>query len=155
MYPASSEGLNKETEDGVYFFTPAFYALDNYSPHTITLWGHTFLTAEHAYQWKKFSSIQSKVADQILAAQSPEAAKRISEANKKDLGNWEKERVDAMRTILETKVSQHEDVREVLVKTGARIIAENSPVDSFWGLGPNGDGENTVGKLWMEIRNRL
>jgi len=31
MYPSSSENLNKETEYTVYFFTPAFYSLDNFS----------------------------------------------------------------------------------------------------------------------------
>lgn len=27
MYPLSSEGLNKETDEAVYFYTPAFDAL--------------------------------------------------------------------------------------------------------------------------------
>jgi predicted NAD-dependent protein-ADP-ribosyltransferase YbiA (DUF1768 family) len=92
MYPDSSEGLNKETSDAVYFFTPAFHVLDSFSAHTIRLWGKTFPTAEHEYQWKK---------------------------------------------------------------TGKRNIIENSPVDSFWGCGPDGNGQNMIGKIWMETRNAI
>jgi ribA/ribD-fused uncharacterized protein len=154
MYPSSSDGLNKETDTGVYFFTPAFYPLDNYSAHTVMLWGHTFLTAEHAYQWKKFSVASPDIAEKIHSAPSPEAVKRISDSYKPDPEGWSEHRVSVMKEILEAKAAQHEDVRELLQKTGTRMIAENSPIDSFWGLGPEGNGENTVGKIWMEIRKR-
>ena len=58
-----------------------------------------------------------------------------------------------MEQILRAKAEQHEEVREVLRKTGNRTIIENSPVDSFWGVGSDGKGENMVGKIWMKIRN--
>lgn len=77
MYPDSSENLNKETKNAVYFFTPAFYPLDNFSAHTVRIWGITFPTAEHAFQWKKFSVSHSKIAKSILAASSPDAVKKF------------------------------------------------------------------------------
>lgn len=55
MYPKSNKDLNKETDSAVYFFTPAFHPLDNFSAHVINIWGKEFPTAEHAFQWKKFS----------------------------------------------------------------------------------------------------
>ncbi len=153
MYPDSSEGLNKETDDAVYFFTPAFHVLDSFSAHAIKLWGKTFPTAEHAFQWKKFSTVAPDVANAILAAGSPEAAKRIAIENKdKVLPEWYENRASVMREILTAKAEQHQDVREQLQKTGTRTIIENSPVDSFWGCGPEGNGENTIGKIWMGIR---
>lgn len=38
MYPSPTLNLNRETEDTVYFFTSAFYPLDNYSAHQISIW---------------------------------------------------------------------------------------------------------------------
>jgi hypothetical protein len=34
-------------------------------------------------------------------------------------------------------------------------LIENSWRDDFWGWGPNRDGKNQLGKLWMEIRSEL
>ena len=36
-----------------------------------------------------------------------------------------------------------------------REIIENSPVNSFWGNGPDDNGQNMVGKIWMEIRKEI
>jgi len=54
MCPESSEGLNKETRETVYFFTTPFHPLDNFSAHTVKVWDVAFPTAEYAFQWKKF-----------------------------------------------------------------------------------------------------
>ena len=39
--------------------------------------------------------------------------------------------------------------------TGDRTLIENSWRDDFWGWGPNRDGQNMLGKLWMEVRAEL
>ena len=156
MYPVSNEGLNKETNEAVYFFTNAFYPLDNFSAHSVELWDIRFPTSEHAFQWKKFSKVSPDIAGRILSAKSPDAVKKISDTNKSHQPiNWSDIRVSIMEEILHAKAKQHEDVLEVLKKTGKRTIIENSPVDSFWGIGPNGKGENIVGKLWMKIRDEI
>ena len=156
MYPASSNGLNKETENTVYFFTTAFHPLDNFSAHSIRLWGKDFPTAEHAFQWKKFSTNHPDIAAAILSAKSPHLVKEISNANKdKQPETWHKDKVGVMEEILRAKTEQHEDVQETLRKTGSRKIIENSPVDSFWGIGAEGNGKNVVGEIWMKIRDPL
>jgi ribA/ribD-fused uncharacterized protein len=156
MYPASSNGLNKETNDAVYFFTPAFYPLDSFSAHTIDLWGIQFPTAEHAYHWKKFAENHPNIAGKILAAKSPQAAKDVADKNKLNLPvSWHDKKVAVMEEIFRAKAEQHSDVREILKKTGNRKIIENSPVDAFWGAGPNEDGKNVIGQLWMKIRDEL
>ena len=63
MYPVSSEGLNIETDSKVLFFTPAFDALNNFSAHSVEIWGHLFPTVEHAFQWKKFSESNPDIPD--------------------------------------------------------------------------------------------
>ncbi len=156
MYPASSEGLNKETDEAIYFFTTAFEPLSTYSAHQVRSWGCVFPTAEHAFQWKKFSASHPDVAQSILEAGSPEAAKRIASAHKPQvLPAWYDERVAVMEEILTAKAAQHEDVRELLKLSGTRRIIESGPVDAFWGCGPDGSGENWIGKIWMKVRDNL
>jgi N-glycosidase YbiA len=154
MYPPSDEGLNRETDSAVYYFTPAYYPLDSFSAHTVHIWGKTFPTAEHAFQWKKFSVVRPAIAEQVLRAKSPHAVKEISDAHKTDAPtNWNEVKVTFMEEIYRAKYEQHIDVQEVLKKTGNKQIIDNSPVDNFWGTGPHGNGENMLGKIWMKIRD--
>jgi len=155
MYPASSDGLNKETDEAVYFFTPAFDALNNFSAHTVELWGKRFPTAEHAYQWRKFGENQPDIAARILEAGSPEAAQQIAHTHNNLVPKgWHEKKVAVMEDVLRAKLMQHEDVLGVLKRSGKRQIVENSPIDDFWGCGPKSNGENMMGVLWMKLRNR-
>ncbi len=154
MYPISSKGPNRETSEAVYFFTPAFDALNNFSAHRIDIWSKRFPTAEHAYQWKKYSAVRADLAKQILAAGCPEDAQRIAHQNRPaQPKDWHERKVGIMEEILRAKLAQHETVRDALKRSGKRRIVENSPIDTFWGCGPNGDGKNTVGVLWVKIRD--
>lgn len=156
MYPDSSEGLNKETEDSIYFFTVSFEPLNNWSSHGVHIWDIDFPTSEHAFQWKKFSEIEPNIANEILTARSPYAVFKIAKANKdKKPKDWHERKVSIMEEILKAKFDQHEDVKDALKRTGDRKIIENSPVDSFWGIGLNKNGQNMLGNLWMKIRDRL
>ena len=156
MYPASSEGLNKETEDSVYFFTVPFGSLNNFSSHQIHIWDRDFSTAEYAYQWKKFFVTEPELAEKILSVKSSHLVKEVALANQDKIPqNWREERVGVMEEILRTKAKQHEDVRDALKRTNKRKIIENSPFDNFWGVGPDGNGQNMVGKLWMKVRDEL
>lgn len=137
----------------MYFFTPAFHPFDNFSAHRVDIWGFKFPTAEHAYQWKKYIENYPEIALSILEAPSPEAVKKISESHKQKMPqNWHSEKVGIMEIILAAKAQQNEDVKEALKRSGQRTIVENSPVDAFWGCGPDGKGENMIGKIWMKIR---
>ena len=154
MYPQSSEGLNKETDEAVYFYTPAFDALNNFSAHTVEIWGRRFPTAEHAYQWRKFAGGKPAIAKRVFNAKSPEEAQRIAHEHKKEMPrDWHEKKAAVMEEILRAKLAQHADVRDVLRRSAKRNIVENSPIDMFWGSGPKGDGKNMMGVLWIKIRN--
>lgn len=156
MYPSSSENLNKETEKEIHFFTPAFHPLDPFSAHRIDIWDKSFPTAEHAFQWKKFSISAPRIAQSILDARSPEMAHRIAKQNKANANSsWHDEKVKIMKEIFQAKLEQNIDVQEILAKTGNRVIIENSPIDSFWGSGAENDGQNMIGKIWMEMRSEF
>ena len=154
MYPVSSKGLNKETKGAIYFYTPAFDALNNFSAHHIEMWGRQFPTAEYAYQWRKYSKTKPDIAKKIFAAGSPEEAQKIAHAHKKFMPkDWHEKKVAVMEEILRAKCAEHETVRDALKRTGKRKIIENSPIDVFWSCGPAGDGRNMMGALWMKIRD--
>ncbi|HSH31731.1 MAG TPA: hypothetical protein VK963_03650 [Candidatus Saccharimonadales bacterium] len=54
MYPDSSQNLNCETDQTVYFFTTTFDPISNWSAHQVKIWGKTFPTVEHAFHYRKF-----------------------------------------------------------------------------------------------------
>ena len=60
-----------------------------------------------------------------------------------------------MRGIIRAKAEQHEYVLHKLMETGDRELVEDSWLDDFWGWGTNRDGQNMLGKLWMEVRAEL
>lgn len=153
MYPNSDLELNYEDEHTISFFTGPFTPFDNFSAHTVTIWGKCFNTAEHAFQWKKFSETEPSIADAIFKAGSPWQVKKISRTSENRLQDWNKLKVQFMQEIIAAKVLQHEDVKNMLLATRGKRIIENSPTDSFWGVGLDGKGQNMMGKILMEIRD--
>ena len=146
--------LNQVTDDKVYFYTPRYYVLDNFSAYTVEIWGKKFSTAEHAFQWKKFSIFHPLIAEEIFNSESPSAVKEISDSHKdKVYDGWKDEKARFMEEILIAKAHQHEKVRRMLLESGSREIIENSPTDNYWGIGPDGTGQNMLGKLWGKVRN--
>ena len=146
---------NYVTETAVYFYTPTYYAFDNFSAFSVELWGRVFPTSEHAYQWKKFEFSKSAVAEEIVNARSARDTKVIADAHKEEISpDWHTVKVSYMEEILRAKIAQHEKVKSLLMETGTKEIIENSPTDAFWGIG-SGDGRNELGKLWMKLRSEL
>ena len=151
-------GLDTEAE--VFFYEQDFYVLSNFSAFAIKWQGRRFPTSEHAYHWEKFSPGQTagKVycRDAILNASSAHDAFKLAEQwrllRRRD---WDDVKVPTMRAILCAKADQHEYVRRKLLDTGDRTLIENSWRDSFWGWGTDKDGQNVLGRLWMEVRAEL
>ena len=150
-----------DTEHAVYFYEQDFYPLSNFSSFSLLWEGIRFPTSEHAYHWEKFypgtrDGSGKWVRDEILDATSAHEAFKLAEGwSGLRRIDWDKRKVSVMRNILRAKAAQHEYVRRKLLATGARTLVENSWRDSFWGWGPQGDGENWLGRLWMEIRSEL
>lgn len=147
-----------DTQSQVFFYEQDFYVLSNFSAFNLLWDGVKFATSEHAYHWEKFAGVKSagNICQQISFAPSAHEAFKIAERNKdKRRADWDMVKIDIMRDILRAKVDQHEYVRRKLLATGDRELIENSWRDDFWGWGPNRDGQNMLGKLWMEVRAEL
>jgi ribA/ribD-fused uncharacterized protein len=150
-----------DTDEQVFFYEQDFYVLSNFSAFTLLWRGFRFGTSEAAYHFEKFfypgnGIVANLVADQIKNSISAHDAFKIAERHKPHRRpNWDDVKVAIMRDILRAKVDQHEYVRRKLMVTGNRELVEDSWRDDFWGWGPNRDGKNWLGKLWMEIRSEL
>lgn len=144
-----------DTDQQVFFYEQDFYVLSNFSAFTLMWKDQRFDTSEAAYHWEKFPR-NGGIRYEIMTAISAHEAFKIAEGNKQlRRPDWDDVKVDVMRDILRAKVQQHEYVRRKLLETGDRELIEDSWRDDFWGWGPNRDGKNMLGRLWMEIREEL
>ena len=69
--------------------------------------------------------------------------------------DWESVKVDVMRQALAAKFEQHDDLRVLLLSTGTEALIEDTDEDVFWGCGSDGRGRNELGRLLVELRERL
>lgn len=157
---ATIECHGLDTPERVCFYEQDFYVLSNFSAFEVEWSGFTFKTSEHLYHWLRFTLSDEPgaeiVARDVKNARSAHDAFKMAQACKSlQLSTWQTAKVPTMRRILRAKADQHEYVRRKLLATGDRELVENSWRDDFWGWGPNRDGQNMLGKLWMEIRAEL
>ncbi len=138
------------------FYPREFFCFDNFSSFAIVYKGTKYLTVEHAYQAMKFVDTAPEIAKKIVESNSAVEAKIIARRNAdKQNKDWTKISAQVMEELLRAKIAQHEYVKTKLLETKDMLICEDSPTDSFWGIGPNRDGENMLGKIWMKLRDEL
>lgn len=144
-----------DTESQVFFYEQEFYVLSNFSAFRLRYDGKDFDTAEAAYHYMKFP-MDEGIQEKIIRARSAHDAYKIAQVHKDERRkDWDDVKVYIMRTILFEKVKQHQYVMQKLLETGDRELIEDSWRDDFWGWGPNKDGQNALGKLWMEVRSAM
>jgi hypothetical protein len=157
--PAVPGFIKPDNDHQVFFYEQDFYVLSNFSAFTLAWKGIRFDTSEAAYHWEKFTGDSGEAQltrYYIETAPSAHEAFKIAGDNKQHRRpDWDAVKVDIMRDILRAKVAQHEYVRRKLLATGDRELIEDSWRDDFWGWGPNRDGRNQLGKLWMQVRSEL
>lgn len=136
-----------------FFYTGKWYCFDNFSAFAVYWRGRKWPTVEHAYQAAKFDD--ALIVEKIWQATSAHETKRIAN-DPQNLGfirpNWNEVKHGIMKEILLAKFEQHEYVQKKLKESRGMILVEDSHRDSHWGRGPRWDGENWLGKIWMEIR---
>lgn len=143
-----------DTPKRVCFYEQEFYCLSNFSSFEVEINGARAPTVEHAYHVLKFEdpTIQHFILDARSAHDAFKYAQALKEFVRPD---WNDVKVEFMKELLITKVEQHPYVYKKLMETGDRELVEDSWRDSFWGWGEDHNGQNQLGKLWMEIRTSL
>jgi ribA/ribD-fused uncharacterized protein len=147
--------LTLDTDNQVFFYEHDFYVLSNFSAFRLKWKDYNFMTAEHAYHWEKFPDRGDTQYLILTAPSAHEAFKCAQEWRHERRADWDAVKVAIMKDILRAKAGQHEYVARKLLQTGDRELIENSWRDDYWGWGPQRDGQNMLGKLWMEVRAEL
>jgi hypothetical protein len=124
--------------------------LSNFHRAPFTLGGICYQCVEHWFQSQKAITQDERLA--IAAAESPKEAKQLGRACKmrKD---WENVKEHVMMIGLSAKFEQNPELKRKLMETGEEALVEDSPTDNFWGKGPDGDGDNRLGKLLVMLRS--
>lgn len=139
----------------IFFYEREFYVLSNFSSFMLDWKGLRFPTSEHAYHWEKFVG-KPEIQAKILDAKSAHDSLKIAHEHKDSyLPNWDEIKLDVMTNICRAKAQQHPYVMKKLIQTGSRQIIEDSWRDDYWGWGPNCDGNNHLGKIWMKLRDEI
>ena len=129
--------------------------LSNYFRWPFVLECRRWENVEHYYQAAKFSH-DPKLTEAICRHSHPDAAKSFSRKHAGDCRpDWERVKLQVMRKAVWAKFGQSALLTRELLSTGHACLIEDSPFDSFWGLGPTGQGENHLGVLLMELRGEL
>lgn len=137
-----------------------FIYFSPHTAHTIELNGKTYPTVEHAYQCQRYTD--EKIVQEIINAKSPvkawETSCKYKHLQIPEFKN-EEYKPKIMKQLMELKTEQHEDVKQALIDSGDMQIVKHittyPPGDGFWDDGKNGEGLNHMGKIWMEIRDKI
>ena len=128
--------------------------LSNFAPYPIRLKGKVWPTTEHYFQAQKFAGTEHEEA--IRLAASPMIAARMGRSRQRPLReDWEAVKDGVMRDAVLAKFTQHPELREALLATGAALLVEHTTNDRFWGDGGDGRGQNRLGEILMEVRAQL
>jgi GTP cyclohydrolase II len=129
--------------------------LSNFSNHAVFLRDRIWPSVEHFYQGQKF--VDTVHEEAIRCCRSPILAKQhaselATESRRQD---WPFVKEAVMLEGLRAKFRQHPDMRELLLRTGDRVLVEHSKNDGYWGDAGNGTGKNRLGHLLMHVRTEL
>jgi ribA/ribD-fused uncharacterized protein len=137
--------------------------LGNFHPCPINLWGMKFRCAEGAFQAGKFAP--DKDLMERFQNLNGEAAFHLGRELSQNWGDreknhWRSRNLAVMREVVTAKFTQNRDLQELLLATGEAYLVEHIPgkrrhKDTFWGDGGNGEGQNWLGKIAMEVRGSL
>ena len=145
--------LGEKFEEVIGFYPREFYPFDNFSSFKVEYDGYLYASCEEAYQALSFKGYNEELYQEVIHSHSADAAQRIAYANRdKQRKDWQEVKLSIMEELLRLKIEQNPYVLKKLLQTEDYLIVEDSPKDSFWGWGPNRDGENNLGKLWMKLR---
>ncbi|WP_276479483.1 NADAR family protein [Paraflavitalea pollutisoli] len=134
--------------------------LSQWFPAPFVVDGVTYSTAEHWMMAQKALLFGDDDAfHDILKADKPGTAKAIGRKVRNfDDELWHAKRYEVVVQGSYHKFSQHSAMRELLLRTGSRVIVEASPTDRIWGIGLSQNtwrGKNLLGFALMEARDQL
>ena len=127
-----------------------FAFLSNFYECPITCQGITYRSSENLFQAAKTKDLRIR---REMADKTPGQAKRMG--RKIDIRqDWEGIKIDVMRWVVRRKFTEHRDLAVKLMAIDCEIVEDNTWGDRFWGR-VDGQGQNWLGKILMEVRDEL
>ena len=146
--------MSQQNVINFYSVSDEYGEFSNFAAYSIKLKGKRWPTSEHYFQGQKFQDAGHREA--VRKAKTPMIAARLGRDRKKKLRrDWESIKDNVMREAVMAKFTQHDDLREVLLATGEAKLVENTTNDAYWGDGGDGSGKNMLGRILMEVRDKL
>ena len=136
----------------------------NMAPYSVEYEGETYRTTEALFQALRFDD--EEVIGAIRENPSPMGAKFVSRGHREKMvvEPMSEQDLDNMRMCLRLKIEQHRELAGKLLGTGDEEIVEDCTRRQhgsglYWGKAEQEDGtwegQNWLGKLWMELRDEL
>lgn len=147
-----------------------FACFSNFYPSKFTADGKNFNCSEQYFMKKKqemFDPTNVQLANAIMAETSPAKIKAFGRQVKNyDETKWNQERYRVMKEALMYKFGQNQNMKQILMSTGNKILCECTNLDKIWASGlhitdpdrfdeTKWKGQNLLGKALMEVRNEL
>jgi len=127
---------------GEYRWLSNFHIVDIYYDGVI------YPSTEHAYQAAKSSNINTR--KEFLKLSCKEA--QLKGQTIKIVDNWIDIKYSVMFNVILYKFKHNDDLKKMLVDTGDKYLEEtNHWGDTYYGV-CNGEGQNKLGKILMEVR---
>lgn len=146
--------MNHDPNKPINFFRDEYYFLSNFFKCPIVYEGLEYPTVEHAFQAAK--STETAIREHFTNKQLPPSqAKRLG----RDVPlrpDWNDVKLKVMSDLIYIKFKKY-PMRKRLLETGDKELIEgNYWGDTFWGIDlPSMSGENHLGKILMQTRDRL
>lgn len=135
-------------------FCGSYAFLSNFYPAPVAYMGQTYASSEAAFQAQKTLSVKEQQQFSIFRLHKPsEAKKRGRRLTLRP--DWDAVKIRCMYEICMCKFMQNPLLRQKLLDTGDCLLQEeNVWGDTFLGT-VNGRGENQLGLILMDIREKL
>ena len=144
----------KTEKSGTLHFKGHEHPLSNFFDVTINYNGQKFANTETAYQFCKAETMGDDYrAGRILQAETGLHAMRIASKIQTD-ERWTRKKRQVMEELIKQKLRVCEKARKTLLDSDSKEIIEDT-AHEYWGRGKDGKGQNTLGKIWMKLRDQI
>lgn len=119
--------------------------------------GNNFISAEVAYQHEKLvhHCQPHRAIGELLRSKTSQDAKRIAlKWLPSPLQSWHSKKFQVMDEICKAKLMQCREFKDALQKSGDALLVHNVETDSTWGCGPDFLGDNMMGCILMDLRQK-
>ncbi|PPQ74912.1 hypothetical protein CVT24_003022 [Panaeolus cyanescens] len=133
---------------------PRYAVFMNHSPHPIVYNQRRYPSALHLSEALKFYPVKPEISEMIRTCGPVDEVYPLSARYSEYIrGDWNENFMDIMEDVVYLKFMQHADLLSLLLSTQGALIYDDES-DSFWGSGPDGTGNNELGKLLERVRDR-